>query len=166
VIADALDEPGELALGAAAGFAAGLAGALVMLACLAVWYPSGVSGPRDVLAAIGAVVLGGGAAAGPRVAVGIVMHGGLGGALGVLYGICQHRVPLRGLAVTGLFHGVIIWVGSNVVARAGFAAPVRSLVHSRPWLLGCLVYGLALAAAAAVAERRRPAAGLRPAAVD
>jgi len=49
--------------------------------------------------------------------------------LGLLYGACQLRIPVAGLAAVGIFYGVFLWVLTNLIGWALFpnvAAAIRS----------------------------------------
>ena len=51
------------------------------------------------------------------------------GLLGMLYGACQLRVPVRGLIAVGVFYGVFLWVLTNLLGVLLFpvsAAAIRS----------------------------------------
>jgi hypothetical protein len=51
------------------------------------------------------------------------------GVLGLLYGACQLRVPIRGLLAVGVFYGVFLWVLTNLFGWILFpqaAAQLRS----------------------------------------
>lgn len=52
------------------------------------------------------------------------------GLLGMLYGACQLRVPIRGLVAVGIFYGVFLWVLTNLIGWALFPATTEAF---RTW---------------------------------
>ncbi|MFA5507276.1 MAG: hypothetical protein WC314_07555 [Vulcanimicrobiota bacterium] len=50
--------------------------------------------------------------------------------MGLLYGACQLRVPVRGLIAVGVFYGVFLWVLTNLVGWLLFPASAAQL---RSW---------------------------------
>jgi hypothetical protein len=156
MISDALDQVPELALGPGKGLAAGISAAAAMLAFIAVLQTPLQLRITDVLAAIASIVPG---ATSTRawLIVGALLHLGLGGLFGLLYGMCAQRSPARGLIAAGLLHGFVIWLISGWISHLQFAGGLKAIVHSRSWLVACLIYGLGLGGAAVLSERLRPA---------
>jgi hypothetical protein len=50
--------------------------------------------------------------------------------LGLLYGACQLRVPIRGLVAVGIFYGVFLWVLTNLV---GWLLSPNATAQIRSW---------------------------------
>jgi hypothetical protein len=156
MIADSPYKVGQFVLKPWVGMGAGLMGAVAMLALMLLLQP--ISGLRlaDLLAQIGGIALPASLGRGPLVVTGIVLHVILGTSLGLLYAVCQQRVPLRGLIAVGFFYGFVLWVVGSVIAGPLFSQALRSVIRTWPWLLGNLLYGLCLAGVAAWAEVTRP----------
>ena len=85
---------------------------------------------------IAGLAVGGAVFAAAIPASGVEIHWGAGwlpwvifGILGMLYGACQLRIPIRGLVAVGIFYGVFLWVLTNLLGVLLFpvsAAAIRS----------------------------------------
>lgn len=155
MISDSPYQTGELLLRPREGAIAGVAGSLLMLGVVRALDPSPqglVFAWLDWMARVAVP-----ARAGAHVGPGLVVHGLVGAALGVLYAASQQRIPWRALLGIGAFYGLLLWIGGRVLLGWLFSTPVREVVHSWAWLAGASAYGITLAAAAVWAAVRRPA---------
>jgi hypothetical protein len=131
------------------GMAAGLAGAFAMLALTAMFQPISALRAADLLAQIGRAVLPASVGRSLLMLTGVAVHTLLGALFGLLYAVCQQRVPLRGLIAVGLFYGFVLWVVASVIIGSLFDPALRYAICRWPWLLSHLLYGLCLAGVAA-----------------
>jgi len=163
VITDSSYQFEESALTPRLGLISGLAIAMFMLAFVFVLQPISGLSLRELLAQIGAVVPGALALEENLILLlGGLVHGLLGALFGLLYALCQQRVPVRGLIGVGLFYGFLLWVVGGLLIGSFLAETLRAMVRSWPWLLACLLYGLCLAACAIWAEQHRPVQAVVP----
>lgn len=139
------------------GMAAGLAGAVAMLALTAMLQPISALRIADLLAQIGRAVIPPSAGSNLLILTGVAVHALLGALFGLLYAVCQQRVPLRGLIAVGLFYGFVLWVVASVIIGSLFEPALRCAIRSWPWLLSNLLYGLCLAGVATWSHVSRPA---------
>jgi len=86
-------------------------------------------------------------------ALGLTLHATVGGVFGLLYALCQQRVPVRGLVVVGIFYGFFLWVVARIVSTWVDDRASRAMIRSWPWLLGSLAFSLSLALAAVLFPR-------------
>jgi len=159
-----LDSPypfGTLILTRRAGIAAGLAAAMLMLTLIAAL--QSVSGLElaGMLVQTGRIILPARvflANTDSLLFAGLGLHASLGMLFGLLYAVCQQRVPTRGLISVGLFYGFMLWVLSRLIVRLITYNALHAWVRGWPWLLACLLYGGCMAVFAMWSERRRPVA--------
>lgn len=164
MISDSPYDSADLVLAPGQGIAAGVAGGAAMLVGLLLLYPVAQLSPDGVLRHIGVLAAPAGAAAGTRLAVGLVLHLTVAGILGLLYALSQRLIPDRGLVGVGLLFGFVIWVVGSVIFGRLLPVQLGAMLRSWPWLMAHLVFGLTLAAVAIWQAGRRRKAG-RPAIV-
>ena len=159
VIADSPYKTDEAPLTPGGGVAAGAAASLLMLLVIVLLQPHSGLSARDLLIRIGDTVFPrmGAARSGSFVWASGAFFTAVGAVLGLLYAVSQDRIPVPGLAVVGVFYGVVIWVLGRVLTSWLLGPALRPALHSYPWFLACLAYGAFLAGCAAWADRRRPA---------
>ena len=137
---------------------AGVVASMCMLGVVALLHPYSGLSARDLLVRTGEAVLPRGLVARSDVSVAAsgVLYAVVGAVLGLLYAVSQDRVPARGLIAVGVFYGIVIWVVSRVLTAWLFGPTLRTALHSYPWFLACVCFGVVLAGCAAWADRRRP----------
>lgn len=140
------------------GLVAGLVAATLMLVLVFVFQPITGLSVRGLLAQVGTVIGPDTAAESVLVFLGLLLHGLLGAMFGILYALCQQRVPAHGLIAVGLFYGFFLWIGGSLVIGIFLSESLRLVVRSWPWFWACLGYGVCLAFIAIWIERQRPAA--------
>ena len=86
---------------------------------------------------IAGLAVGGVVFAGLIPATGVEIHWAAGwlpwvmfGLLGIFYGACQLRVPIRGLVAVGIFYGIFLWILTNLVGWLLFPATTEAI---RSW---------------------------------
>jgi len=151
MISDSPYASGDLVLKPGFGAAAGIVGALLMLALLQIFYPVSQLSLGSALAGIGSVVT----PAGGATIAGLILHLVVAGLLGLLYALSQRRIPYRGLIGVGLLFGFVVWVISSLIIGRFLDESLRAVLRSWPWLLAHLGYGLTLAAVAIWRESHR-----------
>lgn len=142
MIADAPYEYEESPLPALVGVGAGMLGAALMLSALRLLEPTTGVTVSTYLARVG----------------GLLVHEITGAVLGLLYAVSQKPVPVRGVIGVGVFYGLLIWVMGGVLGGLFLGGSVRAVLHSWPWLLSCLLFGLSLAGAAIMWKILQPGA--------
>lgn len=158
MLADSPYRTSESVLAPVGGVLAGVAASMFMLGVVALLQPYSGLSAKELLIRTGDAVLPRGLVARSDsfvVASGVV-YAVVGAALGLLYAVSQDRVPAGGLIAVGVFYGVVIWVVSRVLTSWLFGPILRPAVHSYPWFLACVCFGVVLGGCAAWADRRRP----------
>jgi hypothetical protein len=146
-------------MAARAGIIFGVISAMIMLLLIAIMQPLAGFSPIDILTHIGGIIVP--VSTSPdklslQVGVGFLMHLLLGALLGLLYAVCQQRIPSRGLFGVGIFYGFVIWVVDRLFITPFFNETVRTMLRSWSWLSACLLFGLCMAFASVwMLSRRR-----------
>lgn len=142
------------------GGGVGFCAALLMLLFLSIVQPLSKLPVRDLLVHIGTVAMPRGAVVDDRwlLLLGGVYHAMVGTELGVLHAVSQRRTAVRGLIAVGVFYGVGIWVAGGLIVSRLVGHGLEGTVHSLPWFLACLLYGVTLGGYAAWTVRHRPPA--------
>ena len=143
MIADSPYELAERTLPPWAGVVAGLAGAAAMLGFLSIAGGTQAYSSGEVLHLIGTTVLP--QAESWSVAVGAITHFATGALFGLLYAICQQRLPLRSLIGVCVFYGFFLWVLPAFPLAFLFAEELHTMLRSWIWLFTCLIYAAVLA---------------------
>ena len=151
-----VDEP---VLASGTGAAVGFMGAMAMLLVVFVLQPLSRVSLSDLLARIGTVILPYSISSDPRRALlaGSVLHGLTGALLGLLFATSLRRIPVYGMVGVGTLYGIVIWVVANLLVSLFWRRTLWAMVHSFPWFVACVGYGLCLAGCAAWADSHRPA---------
>jgi len=162
MISDSTYDFEDIVLTPRSGLVSGLMGAALMLILVLALQPITGFSLQTLLAQMGAVIWSDTATENVLVTLGVLLHGLLGAIFGLLYALCQQRVPARGLITVGLFYGFFLWVGGSLIIGVFLSESLRALVRSWPWFGACLGFGLCLATSAIWVERHRPAQTIVP----
>ncbi len=155
MISDSPYEAGELILTSFEGIIGGLVGTLVMIVlATSLQFLSGHS-QAEFLVRLGTAVSPFRLANDHARIAGLVVSATVGCLLGLLYAVCQQRIPVRGFVAVGLFYGFLLWVIGRILARWAFGGILHDVLRSGQWLGACLGYGLCLAMAAVLFAGRR-----------
>jgi hypothetical protein len=158
LLSDSPYQTNEPVLSPGGGMVAGVTGSLLMLVVISLLRPFSGLSAVDLLIRLGQPVIPHVVA--PRSEAFVFANGILfaciGAGFGVLYAVSQDRIPVSGLMAVGLFYGIVIWVVSRVLTPLLLGSSLRPALHSYPWFLACLVYGLCLALFAIWVDSRRP----------
>jgi len=133
----------------------GIAGAGLMLACLAAFPGQAATTPAEALRGIGQAF-----GASDPLAAGVVAHVVVGVALGVLHAACVGDGAAKGLVGVGVFYAVVTWIVARVVTRVAFGGSLRPLVGSAPWFWAHVAFVAPLTCSSLAAharQARRPA---------
>ena len=90
--------------------------------------------------------------------IGLGVHLLLRGLIGMLYSVCQQRVPTKGFVAVGIFFGFIIWITGSVILGFVFGEGWRETSRTWTWLLANITFGFCLALTTIIAAKIRPAA--------
>jgi hypothetical protein len=148
MISDSPYQVGGQVLVVRAGIIFGVISTMIMLLLLAIIQPLSGFGLVDFLTHIGDIFV-------PistfpnklslQVEVGFLIHLLLGALLGLLYAVCQQRIPSRGLLAVGIYYGFIIWVVDRFFITPFFNEYLRTILGSWSWLSACVLFGLSMA---------------------
>lgn len=161
MVTDSPYDINDLVLSPFAGIMAGLIASLIMLVVVMLFEPySGVS-LETILTQLGTLVL-------PKrfeqvapttlVMIGLGVHLLLRGLSGLLYSVCQQKVPTRGFVAVGIFYGFFIWITGSVILGFVFGAEWRATSRTWTWLFANIIFGFTLALTAIIADKIRPTA--------
>jgi hypothetical protein len=148
---------------ARAGVFFGVLAAFIMLLLLGILQPLSGLNPISILVRIGGTIVPSWSfsdASSLLAGVGLLVHLLLGALLGLLYAICQQRIPNRGLIVVSIFYGFIIGVVDRLFFIPFLGDYMRTLLRSWSWFLACLLFGLCMSFAAIWMQSRRPTGGI------
>lgn len=159
MVTDSPYDINDLALSPFAGLMVGLIASLIMLSVVMLFQPySGIS-VENVLKPLATLVL-------PKrfeqvepttlVMIGLGVHLMLRGLIGLLYSVCQQRIPTRGFVAVGIFFGFIIWITGSVILGFVFGAEWRATSRTWTWLFANIIFGFTLALTAIIAAKIRP----------
>ena len=152
MVADSPYNVDKLLLTPLAGFFAGLCGSVVMLALFILFQSISGFNITTLLINLAKVVLSAKNDEAYLMLAGAITLGLMGGIFGLLYALCQHRIPKRGLIFVGLFYGLFLWVVGGLLGGLILGGTLRSLLHTKMFLIGNLVYGLCLSFVAVCIE--------------
>lgn len=156
MITDSPYESGSLVLKPLEGILAGLTGALAMMGAMFLLHSYSLNGFIGTLTRFGAFIPGAGVGGGAL----LLLFGG--GVMGLLYALCEQRIPTRGLIGDGLFYGFFLWVLFGLILGAFGGEPVRSLMRTWVFLIELLVFGLSLSIFSLVVKKYRSASSTLP----
>ncbi len=144
-----------MALNPLAGLAAGMMGALLMLAVMFFLGPLRHISPGLLMGQIGLSLAPSLAKTYSAIGIGCCIHLLVGGVTGLLYALCQDQIPRAALIVVGFFYGFMLWVLGSFLAGLLFGDALRSSLRSWPWLVAHLLFGVWLATTASWSQNRR-----------
>lgn len=159
LISDSPYQAGEPILTPRGGLVAGMLGGLLMLGLLLVFQSLSGFALARLLIAWGDIAIPGSSQQSNEVllAIGLAVHVTMASLLGLLYAVCQQRIPAKSLIAVGVFYGFVLWIVGSLILGGLFGATLRMTVRSWPWFAACLLYGLWLATSTLWVESRRPA---------
>jgi len=156
MITDSPYESGALVLKPLEGVLAGLFGALVMIGVMFGLQSFSASGFLGTLTKLGEFISGTGAGGG----VFLLLLGG--GVFGILYALCEQRIPTKGLIGNGMFYGFFIWVLLGIILAAFLGEEVRTVFRTWTFLVELLTFGLCLSLCSITAMKYRSGGSALP----
>ena len=156
MITDAPYAASSLILKPLEGIFAGIVSVLGMIGVMCVLQSFYDGGPTGILVKFGELIPGAGVEGG----VFLFLLGG--SVFGVLYALCEQRIPTKGLIGNGLFYGFFIWVLIGIILAAFLGEEWRSTLRAWPFLVELLVFGLCLSLFSIVAMKFRSGGSALP----
>lgn len=158
MISDAPYATEDLVLPAAVGLAGGVLASMVALVVLLTLETTSALSLGQFLQHAGLSVLPDSAGRTTATGTGLGLGGFAGALFGMLYASSQRRTSVRRLVGTGIFYGFLLWILGGFFARMFMDQAVSTVLHTWPWLLASVSYGVSLAILAVAWQSRHPAA--------
>jgi len=155
LITDSPYETNDLVLSPLKGLTAGVIGAGIMSLIIYLSQPLSKISLVEVFSTFAKIILPSNLPMSFMQTMGFLFFALSGGIFGLLYALCQHKIPGLGLMFVGLFYGLILWIFGGLFGGWILGNSFRAIAHSMPFLISSLVYGVWLASASIWSMRGR-----------
>lgn len=157
MVTDSPYESGALILKPMEGILAGMVGSLAMIGVMFIWQSNSPGGFTETLSKLGGFIVPG---AGVVEGVLVLLVGG--GVFGILYALCEQRIPAKGLIGDGLFYGFFLWVLTGLILGAFLGEDARSIFRTWAFFVELLAFGLCLSLFSLAAKKFRSGGSALP----